>query len=203
MFTIQSPLFAASLSELRPTQITVGFAEVERKRKHWAQLKRSERRKRMCEELFPAVKGPCGGLYILDHHHAALALKQEGADRVQVGLVKDLSQLSDAAFWIFLDHFSWVHAYDARGRRRDFADVPQRLEDMRDDPFRSFASDVRGAGGFSKPAEPFQEFLWANFFRDAFPLRSIRTKRDKTLKKALELAKSAAAQHLPGWSGKA
>ena len=201
MFTVQSPLFKASLLSLRPTQMTVGFAEVEKKRKEWAKLKKSERDSQMGEELFPAVKGPKHCLYILDHHHTALALKQEGADKVQVGLVKDLSDLTEAAFWIFLDHFSWLHAYDARGHRQPFTAIPERLEDLRDDPFRSFSSDVRDAGGFAKPVEPFHEFLWANFFRAAFTSKAIQKGRDDVLKKALALAKSKDAKHLPGWSG--
>lgn len=201
MFSIQSPLFQAPLDKLRPTQITVGFAEVEKKRKSWAKLKKSERKLQMGEELFPAVKGPGDALFILDHHHAALALRHEGADKVQIGLVKDLSHLTEPAFWKFLDHFSWLHAYDARGQRRDFKSIPKRLEDLRDDPFRSFASDVRDAGGFAKPVEPFQEFLWANFFRDAFSAKAIQHERDKSVKKAIALSKSPGARHLPGWSG--
>ncbi len=201
MFSIQSPLFEAPLSQLRPTQITVGFAEVAEKRKDWAKLKRAARKAKMREELFPVVKGPHSGLYILDHHHAALALLQEGADSVQVGLVKDLSGLSDVAFWIFLDHFSWMHAYDARGRKRGFEAIPKRLQDLRNDPYRSFAGDVRDAGGFAKPVEPFQEFLWANFFRAAISAKSLKSDHDKAIKKALELAKSTDARHLPGWSG--
>jgi hypothetical protein len=202
MFTIQSPLFEAQLKTLRPTQITVGFAEVKEKRRDWGKLKRAERLQRMSEELFPVVKGPHHGLYILDHHHTAPALLEEGADEVQVGLVKDLSDLTEVAFWTFLDHFSWMHAYDARGRKRDFDSIPKRLKDLRDDPFRSFSGQVRDAGGFSKPSEPLQEFLWANFFRDAFSAKDLRDDPGKALKKAIELARTSDAKHLPGWSGK-
>lgn len=201
MFSIQSPLFETKLAKLRPTQITVGFAEVARKREDWAKLKHSGRKAKMREELFPVVKGPHDGLYILDHHHAALALLQEDADSVQVGLVKDLSELGEIAFWTFLDHFSWMHAYDARGRKRGFDAIPRRLQDLRDDPFRSFAGDVRDAGGFAKPVEPFQEFLWANFFRSAISAKALKADHEKALKKALALAKSRKARHLPGWSG--
>ena len=200
MFRIHSPLFEAPLADLRPTQITVGYAEVRKKRDEWAAMKRPERKARMREELFPVVKG-VSGLYILDHHHAALALLQEGAEKVQAGLVKDLSELGETAFWTFLDHYSWMHAYDARGRKRGFKDIPGRLDHLHDDPFRSFAGDVRDAGGFAKPDEPFQEFLWANFFRASLSVKAIHDDRKQALHKALKLARSDSAKHLPGWSG--
>lgn len=201
MFSIHSALVETPLSSLRPTQITVGFAEVEKKRKEWASLSKRERKARMREQLFPAVKGPTGHYYILDHHHTAMALDKEASDYVQVGTVKDLSSLTETAFWIYLDHFSWLHAYDARGRRQPFTGIPQRLADLKDDPFRSLAAEVRDAGGFSKPVEPFQEYLWANFFRELFRAKQLRAKQKKIVEKAVEIARSSAAKHLPGWSG--
>lgn len=155
MFSIDSSLFEVSLATLRPTQITVGFEEVEDKRKDWARLRHD-----------------------------------------------DLSHLGQQAFWIHLDHFSWVHAYDAKGVRRSFDDIPRRFVDLQDDPYRSFAAAVRDAGGFAKPPEPFQEFLWANFFRGEIPAKAIRADRRAALKKAVALARSDDAKHLPGWSGK-
>ena len=201
MFSIKSPLFETPVADLRPTQITVGSKEVEEKRSEWAKLKRAARKKQMREELFPVVKGPGGHLYILDHHHAALALLQEGAVTAQAGLVKDLSVLTERAFWTFLDHFSWMHAYDARGHKRGFEAIPRSLEDLHDDPFRSFAGAVRDAGGFSKPTEPFQEFLWANFLRSAFAVKDAKASSGKALDKAVALAHSPDAKHLPGWCG--
>ena len=167
MFSIKSPIFEASLDSLRPTQMTVGFKEVESKRKSWSKLKGADRKKQMREELFPVVKGPKGLLYVLDHHHAALALIQEGADQVQAGMVKDLQHLSRDAFWTYLDHFSWMHVYDAKGRKCSSDEMPARFEDMLDDPFRSFSGDVRDAGGFSKPRRAIPRI----FVGELFPRR--------------------------------
>ena len=36
---------------------------------------------------------------------------------------------------------------------------------LKDDPFRSLAGELRRAGGFAKETTPFSEFLWADFFR--------------------------------------
>ncbi|MEJ8859771.1 ParB-like protein [Variovorax robiniae] len=145
----------------------------------------------MRNELFPAVIGPKKTYYILDHHHAAVALVQEKSDRVAVGVAKDLSHLKPASFWIFLDHFSWVHPYDDKGRRRPFDDMPDTFEQLKDDPFRSLAADVLEAGGFAKPDEPYVEFLWANFFRDEMAAKSA-DHPGKALSKARRLAKSKA-----------
>ena len=156
----------------------------------------------MGEQLFPVVKGPDKAFYILDSHHTALALVHEKAESVQAGLVKDLSHLDRGAFWIFLDHHSWMHAYDAKGKRRPFEDMPRRFEDMQDDPFRSLAGDVRDAGGFAKAEEPFLEFLWANYFRGQVSARLVKSDPKAARRKALTLASARAASHLPGWCGK-
>ena len=202
MFSIGSHLLQVALAQLRPTQMTVGFDEVDDKRKSWNKMGAKERRKAMNQELFPVVKGPDKSYYILDHHHTALALVHEKAQSVQAGLVEDLSQLDHDAFWVFLDHHSWMHVYDAKGRRRQFADMPRRFEDMRDDPYRSLAGAVRDAGGFAKPDEPFLEFLWANHFRALVPSRLVKSDPKEARRRALSLATAEEASHLPGWCGK-
>jgi len=201
MFTIKTSLLVERLEELRPTQITVGFKEVEQKRKDYATLKPKQREARIREHLFPVVKGLKGRYFILDHHHAALAMLKEGATRIQAGLVGDLSHLSESAFWTYLDHFSWMHVYDEKGRKRSFDDIPRRLQDLVDDPYRSFAGAVRESGGFSKPPEPFQEFLWANFFREHVTRKSMECHWDKAIEGGLDLARSKDARHIPGWCG--
>jgi hypothetical protein len=200
MFSVDSDLFKIPLKRLHPTQITVGFAEVEKKRRSWAKMNSTKRKAAMEEQLFPVVRGPRSRFYIIDHHHTALALLREGAGHVLAGLVQDLSHLKPEAFWTFLDHYSWMHAYDARGRKRSPREIPYRLRNLKDDPYRSFAAFVRDAGGYAKPVEPFQEFLWANFFREEIPSKLLRHKQN-AMKRALKLAHSDKAAHLPGWSG--
>lgn len=98
MYSIGSELKDVKLEKLRPTQITVGFKEVDKKRQSWAKLGRKERRDAMRRELFPAVKGPGKTYYILNHHHTAAALVREESECVLVGVVKDLSQLEPEGF---------------------------------------------------------------------------------------------------------
>jgi hypothetical protein len=78
MFRIDSQLKEVALKNLRPTQLTVGLRAVEEKRREWAELPAKRRRRDMGERLFPAVKGPKEHLFIIDHHHLALALHEIG-----------------------------------------------------------------------------------------------------------------------------
>ena len=100
MFTIKSSQFVEELADLRPTQITVGFKEVDLKRKEFADLKPKQRQAKMCEQLFAVIKGFKEKYFILDHHHAALAMLKEGAKNIQAGLVEDLSDLSDGVLGV-------------------------------------------------------------------------------------------------------
>jgi hypothetical protein len=202
MYIVDPNLKRMSLLKLRPTQLTVGQRKVDQKRRELAALPANKREARMAAQLYPAVKGPDEHVYILDHHHEALAALHEGATEVCVGLVCDLSKLSQEAFWVFLDHRSWVHCYDEHGRRRTFDDVPKRLVDMADDPYRSLAASVEAKGGFAKPDEPFFEFLWANHFRSHIPRSSVKRKYERAVADALRLARSSKSRFLPGWSGK-
>ncbi len=201
MYRIESKLQSVPVTGLRPTQMTVGLKEVERKQKEWAELGKKKRRSAMSEVLFPAVIGPRGGYYILDHHHTAVALVREKAQEVQVGVVKDLSVLGSTDFWIYLDHLSWAHPYDARGKRRTLKEMPTSLRSLRDDPYRSLAGEVRDRGGFAKSDTPYLEFLWTNYFRGHVRADWLRSHYGKALKRAMHLALSDKTRYLPGWVG--
>ena len=100
-----------------------------------------------------------------------------------------------------LDHHSWVHPYDEKGRRLDFAKIPKRVDKLKDDPFRSLAGGLRRAGGFAKDTTLFSEFLWADFLRRRIKRTKIERDFKGALKKAAALAKSKDADYLPGWCG--
>src|SRR5262249_60793025 len=99
------------------------------------------------------------------HYHLPLALYKEGSRGFLVTVVLDLSALDLDAFWIVLDHKSLVYPFDTQGRRRDFADIPKTVMQLKDDPFRSLAGELRRAGGFANDSSRFSKFLWAAFFR--------------------------------------
>lgn len=190
-----------ALAELRPTQMTVGFREVEIKRRQWRAADDAGRIRLLRRHTVPAVIGPKGRHYIVDHHHFAMALLQEEAPMVAVYVLADLQTLSKDEFWIFLDNSDWCHAYDADGKRRQLTDIPKQLSSLADDPFRSLVSELIRAGGCAKSDKPFFEFLWADFLRRRIKGQLIEKDFGTALVQALELAKSDAAKSLPGWAG--
>ncbi len=189
------------LKRLRPTQLTVGYAEVELKARQWGLLGKKQRRIEIEHHVFPSVLGPGRDHFILDHHHLGIALIEAGIEEAGVTVLDDLSWLEPAVFWRTMEFRSWAHPYDNRGNRRDYGDIPQRLTELEDDPHRSLAGMVRIAGGFAKDQAPFVEFLWADFFRPHVAARMVKKDPRRAIREGLRLARSQQARYLPGWSG--
>ncbi len=189
------------VGDLRPTQMTVGLREVELKRAEWRASNGKARVRLLRRHVLPAVLGPHEHPYIVDHHHFARALLEEGAGDVVVYVVDDLSHLPKDEFWTFLDNSSWCHAYDAKGRRCALDAIPAKLSDLADDPFRSLAGALIREGGCAKSGRPFSEFLWADFLRRRIDGDLAVQDFDKAAAKALKLARSEDAKSLPGWAG--
>jgi len=151
--------------------------------------------------MIPVILGPKRRPYVIDHHHLARALHDEGVEHVLVTVIANLSKLEKDAFWVVLDNRSWMHPYDENGRRRDYREIPKSVAGLLDDPFRSLAGELRRAGGYAKDTTPFSEFLWADFLRRRLKRKDVEQDFDTALKDAVELAKSMDANYLPGWCG--
>jgi hypothetical protein len=187
------------IADLRPTQITVGFRAVAQKRLRWRSRIRKACEKGAPKPVAPIVLGPAGALYLIDRHHLACAMRDEGVQEVQIRQMADFSALAPEDLWPALEARGWCRPYDAEGRRRPFGDIPHTLEALLDDPFRSLASALRRAGGFTKKAAPFSEFAWADFLRNRISSGAVVTDFDGSLDRALILARTNAACRLPGW----
>lgn len=189
------------ITELRPTQMTVGYREVAEKRRRWRSYDGEKKKAFLGAHMIPTVLGPKKHHYVVDHHHLARALHEEGVENVLVTVLADLHHLEKDAFWTVCDHKSWVYPYDDDGVRRDFKDIPKAIDDLADDPFRSLAGELRRAGGFAKDTTPFSEFLWADFLRRNIKEKRVENDFSEALEKAMALAKSKEAGYLPGWCG--
>jgi hypothetical protein len=202
MTTVREPLLEpVAILDLRPTQITVGMREVKAKRKHWRAQGAKKAEKFLGKHMIPVILGPKGRYYVIDHHHLARALHDEGAKVVAVTVIANLGKLDRDAFWFVMDNRDWTHPFDADGRRRPFGDLPKSVDKLVDDPFRSLAGELRRAGGFAKDTTPFSEFLWADFLRRRMKRKAVDTNFDHALEQALQLSKSVDANYLPGWCG--
>jgi len=172
-------LHPVPIAELRPTQITVGMREVEAKRKQWRNHPDRKKPDFLGRHMIPVVLGPKERSYVIDHHHLSLALCREGVNSVATTVVADLRRLSSDAFWTFLDNRGWLHPYDAEGRRCDYADIPKRLVDLIDDPYRSLAGELRRR----------------------LPRKLVHKEFAQAAVQAMKLAKTEEANFLPGWCG--
>jgi len=194
------PLLNVAPGKLRPTQATVGKAEVAAKRREWERLDKKARKALLASHWFPGVMGPKGRVYIVDHHHLGLALLEERVQSVPVLVQRDFSWLEPAVFWRTMEFNRWAHPYDQHGVRITYEAIPATLAGLQDDPYRTLAARVRVAGGCAKDAEPYAEFLWADFYR-----RSIKLTTDqptgKQLERAVRMAHEHEAGYLPGWAG--
>ena len=202
MTTVREPrLEPVAILELRPTQITVGMREVKAKRKRWREESRKKGEDFLGKHMIPVILGPKGRHYVIDHHHLARALHDEGVKEVAVTVIANLSKLDRDSFWFVMDNRDWTHPFDADGRRRPYSGLPKSVDKLIDDPFRSLAGELRRAGGFAKDTTPFSEFLWADFLRRRMKRKTVKTNFDHALEEALQLAKSLDADYLPGWCG--
>ena len=192
-------LHATKIVDLRPTQLTVGMREVRAKRLAWRQRQVGQFEQYLSAHMVPAIAGPGGKRYLIDHHHLTLALLKEGVESVFVSLVADFSRLDEDSFWNLMDFRGWTHPFDAKGRRQSWKKLPRSVDRLEDDPYRSLAGELRNIGGFAKDSTPFSEFVWADFFRRRIEVKQLEDHFEEALAKALELARSPEADYLPGW----
>src|SRR5579871_3371578 len=204
MRNVRDPLLTTiTIDDLRPTQITVGMREVAAKRKHWREIHGKDTGKFLGKHMIPVILGPKKRHYVIDHHHLALALHEEGVKNVAVTVIANLSKLAPDAFWTVMDNRNWMHPFGVDGRRRHYKDIPKSVTKLADDPFRSLARELRRQGGFAKDTTPFSEFLWADFLRRKISRKTIDDHFLKALEKAKACAKTHDAIYLPGWCGPA
>jgi hypothetical protein len=195
------PMQSVAVKDLRPTQIAVGKLRVKEKRKNLRQ------RIRQPQELVDyilsrpirVVIGPRGLIYIVDHHHLGCALLKEGFKTAPVLVEADYSKMSTASFWKTMVAKSWVHPIDNKGKQRETSEIPPKLSDMKDDPYRSLAGEVRQLGGFAKTDEPYMEFIWADYFRPLIKAKALKSNFKAAVKKAMKFAADPAAAELPGY----
>lgn len=194
-------LHSVELAELRPTQMTVGLTEVARKRHEWNARTDGDRPDFLGRHMIPVVIGPKGRRWMVDHHHLARALHDEGVVHVLVSVVADLGHLKPDPFMTYMDNRNWLHPFDDKGRRHGYDALPKHIGKLTDDPYRSLAGELRRAGGYAKADILYSEFLWANFLRQRIKPSRLADDFEACVRKALTLARSRDAAHLPGWAG--
>ncbi len=175
--------------------------EVRAKRKHWRDTHAKKAGKFLGKHMIPVILGPKDRHYVIDHHHLARALHDEGVKHVAVTVIANLSRLDADAFWVVMDNCNWMHHSIENGRRRHYKDLPKSVDDLLDDPFRSLAGELRRAGGFAKDTTPFSEFLWADFPASPHEAQGVEARLRSRGREGVAIGQEPDANYLPGWCG--
>jgi hypothetical protein len=93
-----------AILSLRPTQMTLGMHEVDYKRDAWKTRTSEDLAKFLGSHMVPTILGLEGEHFLIDHHHLARALYEEGVESVFVTVVADLRRLPESHFWNFMDN---------------------------------------------------------------------------------------------------
>lgn len=185
--------------DLRPTQMSVGMIEVRHKRKSIAASAKHHHSDGPTHEPLPGVYGPHKRFYLIDHHHLARALHEEGVTHATCAVMLDMSAApytdtddGGASFWAAMSARGWVYPYDHHGHGpHPYTDLPADVTGLKDDVFRSLAGAVEKGGGFHKTAVPFQEFMWANYLRGIIPDVVVDADFEAAVQSALRMLHSA------------
>jgi hypothetical protein len=199
--SVEPLLHPFAITALRPTQMTVGYREVARKRGEWRARTLADEPDFLGRHMIPVVLGPRGHPWLIDNHHLARALYEEGVKHVLVNIVADLSGLERPAFRTFMDNRNWLHPFDAQGQRQPYGAIPKHIKQLADDPYRSLAGELRRAGGYAKDSMPYAEFLWADYLRRHIGTAMVARDFATAVTAALQLAHVPQASYLPGWAG--
>jgi hypothetical protein len=199
------------ISDLHPTQGSVGMAEVRIK----AEKLKSEFQRRSESDFLnylrkhnkeePVTIGPQGIFYITDHHHLARALYDIGVSNTYCTIIDNLSHTKPYDFWKQLEANNEVYLKDRNGNPITPHDLPTSVKDLSNNP-------VRGSCGFEKgdessSGENYLEFQWADYLRahwaqTGIASEDIDTKFEGATIAALQLAAQKDAANLPGYTGK-
>lgn len=164
--------------DFNPSQVGIADVEVTCKVNYLESMSKSEVTKYLSspKRMVEIIIGP-DGYYLLDGHHLSKAVNDADIkdDLKEIYcLVRDnWSGFTMDEFWynMIFNNYAWL--YDEKGYAPISPEIfPQKLDDMLNDPYRTLAWLVCDAGGFAKNGTPFEDFLWANYFRTNLPLTS-------------------------------
>ena len=196
------PKFVA-IDDLRPTQLSVGLAEVEKRRHKIEAMSDDQLDAYLVKKAVPVAIGPGGDRYIVDHHHLCRALLAAGKDKAVLGeVVGDFSLLDDKTFWPTMHEKGFCWPIDADGHQRPYSKIPRHVADLTGNVWRDLARELRDVA-FTDEDTPFQEFMWGDYFRTFMSHRLVAADWDSAVALAVAVARLDEAEDLPGFVGKA
>ena len=196
-------LIEIRVSDLQPTQMCVGLAEVRSRQKDFAQESRKERLDYLRQKPVPIVRNRVGQLWMVDRHHRLRALLEMDRKVTTYGyVIAEITSDQRDASLMALHERGWLYLYDGRGNGPwEPSKLPLSLLELQDDPYRSLVWKLKKEG-LIKPQQliPYHEFRWGAWLRTR-PLPPFSsTMLEPALPASRRLVKSQAAAHLAGWS---
>ncbi len=190
-----------SILNTHPTQMAFGKKVVEDKIRKFQNLSKEELKQYLIKNKVPVVRAPNGSYFMIDRHHQTIAAFKVSRENHYVQLFQDLSKLPDMnSFWAEMIKLKLVWLFDEKGNGPHSPnDLPQEIRQMKNDPYRSLADAVQEKGGFEKRPVPFQEFIWAQFFRDKIKIDEGEIGFKKAIADAMKLSCDQSAKYLPGY----
>ncbi|MCP4409470.1 MAG: hypothetical protein GY807_17310 [Gammaproteobacteria bacterium] len=214
------------VSKLKPTQNSVGYDEIFKKRKKIKKMKdKTEKLKDyLIQRAIPIIIGNNSNYYLIDHHHLAYTIWQELGDlSLPVEVIKNWSMIEGYSFWKAMCKNNWLYPFSGDGA----GPLPPKklknhIKDLENDIFRSLSWVIRNKYGYVKSPQNaiFAEFKWGNFYRsriifnkqikDQLDINNLtlqQVKKDdkenykELIDLAMYLATSEEARDLPGYRG--
>ena len=180
---------------IKPTQAVVGHEDLKlRKKKIDKQYSKGTLKSYLDQRTAPAIIAPSGHAYILDRHHLSKALSEsfvpDSEKKILIKIKENLSSLSQEAFINMMKENNWVYLKKL-AKPIEFDELPQSLDKMIDDPYRTLAGLARELGAYKKTQTPFLEFYWADLYREEIKLSETMTAEDwrRKTQEALKLSR--------------
>ena len=190
------------IDALHPTQGGVGQIQVDETQATLAGMSAKQLDKLMKKKEIPVVIAPDGGYWLVDRHHLTKALWQQG---VKDARVKVIGRLQDKAnFWSQMQNNHWAWLKDEKGQPLTPEQLPTRIDQLPDYPYRTLAGLLQDAGYFRKDKQVyFVEFAWASWLGKQMQWMPVdNSNLAARLQQAKRLACGSDASDLPGYPGK-
>jgi hypothetical protein len=158
------------INKLYPTQLSVGYEQVNEKLEKLKSKNKHKLDIYLKEHIVPVILGTDDKFYIIDHHHLCFAAIKHNINKVYIKVIEDWSKLSNKDFWKKMYENKYIWLYDEYGNNIELENfcnlLPNKIKDLKNDPYRSLAGIIRKRGYYEKDWTPFSEFQWANYFRE-------------------------------------
>ena len=107
----ETVLHPVAIADRHPMQITVGLRDVDAKRKERRAKADQEGDKYLSKHTIRVILGAGSRCYVIDHHHLARTVHEEGVESVLITVVANPKRLDLDPFWFVFDNRSGMRLY--------------------------------------------------------------------------------------------